>query len=105
MKQLKLAELPLSVSWPAGIQAKQAPEPPIKKRSRLLQAALTDSLWEGKISSHLHALSLDLPPRKHSNGTAGGWPNRDLVGKFPDTPQIVGKSLGTRHYRTGCISK
>jgi beta-glucosidase len=89
-KQLNLTSFRFSVSWPRiqadGIGSANPKGLDYYKR-------LADTLLEAKIRPLCTLYHWDLP---QSLENAGGWPNRDLAGRFTDYANIVVRALGDR---------
>lgn len=90
MKQLNLQSCRFSVSWPR-IQANGSGA--ANQKGLDYYKRVTDSLLEAKIRPICTLYHWDLPQALED---ACGWPNRDLVNRFVDYTQIVGKALGDR---------
>jgi beta-glucosidase len=90
MRAMNLSSYRFSISWPrvqpAGSGA--ANQQGIDYYSRLI-----DALLEAHIRPMVTLYHWDLPQALQD---AGGWPNRDLVGRFCDYVQLVVRSLGDR---------
>jgi beta-glucosidase len=89
-KQLNLKSYRLSVSWPR-IQANGSGAPNPKGLDYYKR--LTDTLLEAKIRPLCTLYHWDLPQALQD---AGGWPNRDIVGRFTEYTDIVVRALGDR---------
>jgi beta-glucosidase len=89
-KQLNLKSYRFSVSWPR-IQPTGSGKPNEKGLDYYKQ--LTDALLEAKLRPLCTLYHWDLPQALQD---AGGWPNRDLVGRFTEYTGIVVRALGDR---------
>jgi beta-glucosidase len=90
MRAMNLNSYRFSISWPR-IQATgsgSANSKAIDYYSRLI-----DALLEAHIRPMVTLYHWDLPQPLQD---AGGWPNRDLVGRFSDFVQLVSQALGDR---------
>jgi len=90
MRALNLNSYRFSVSWPR-IQ----PEGSGKANVTGLDFynRLVDALLEARIRPMLTLYHWDLPQKLED---AGGWPNRDLAGRFADYAEIMARALGDR---------
>lgn len=90
MRALNLNSYRFSVSWPR-IQ----PEGSGKANVAGLDFynRLVDALLEARIRPMLTLYHWDLPQKLED---AGGWPNRDLAGRFADYAEIMARALGDR---------
>ena len=79
-----------SISWPR-IQASGVG--PANPRGIDYYSRLVDALLEARIRPLVTLYHWDLPQALED---AGGWPNRDLVGRYADYVQIVVRALGDR---------
>jgi beta-glucosidase len=90
MRAMNLNSYRFSIAWPriqpTGSGAANAKG--IDYYSRLV-----DALLEAHIRPFVTLYHWDLPQTLED---IGGWPNRDLVGRFADYVQIVGRALGDR---------
>jgi beta-glucosidase len=90
MKATNLTSYRFSISWPriqpsgSGVANGKG----IDYYSRLV-----DALLEARIRPMVTLYHWDLPQALED---AGGWPNRDMVGRFADYVQIVAQALGDR---------
>src|ERR1700739_4293852 len=89
-KKLNVKSYRFSVSWPR-IQANGAGKPNPKGLDYYKR--VTDSLHEANIRPLATLYHWDLPQALED---VGGWPNRDLVGRFSDYCEIVTRALGDR---------
>ncbi|HXY24051.1 MAG TPA: GH1 family beta-glucosidase [Candidatus Acidoferrum sp.] len=96
LKKLKLKSYRLSVSWPR-IQPNGAGAP--NQKGLDYYKRLADALHEAKIRPLCTLYHWDLPQKLED---AGGWPNRDLAGRFADYAEIVTRALGD-HIIHWCI--
>jgi len=90
LKALNLTSYRLSISWPRilpdGAGAPNAKGLDYYKR-------LADALLEAKIRPLCTLYHWDLPQKLED---AGGWPNRDLAGRFTEYAEVVTRALGDR---------
>jgi beta-glucosidase len=89
-KQLNLNSYRFSVSWPR-IQASGSGKPNPKGLDYYKR--LGDALLEAKIRPLCTLYHWDLPQALQDSG---GWPNRDMVGRFTEYTEIVVRALGDR---------
>jgi beta-glucosidase len=89
-KKLNINSYRFSISWPR-IQANGSGAPNPKGLDYYKR--LADTLHEANIRPLATLYHWDLPQTLED---AGGWPNRDLVGRFTDYGEIVTKALGDR---------
>jgi beta-glucosidase len=89
-KKLNVKSYRFSVSWPR-IQADGTGKPNSKGLDYYKR--LADTLQEAKIRPLATLYHWDLPQKLQD---AGGWPNRDIVGRFTDYCGIVTRELGDR---------
>ena len=90
LKKLNLMSYRFSISWPR-IQAGGTDKPNPKGLDYYKR--VTDALLEAKIRPLCTLYHWDLPQKLED---AGGWPNRDLVGRFTEYAEIVTRALGDR---------
>jgi beta-glucosidase len=90
LKKLNLKSYRFSVSWPR-IQADGTGKPNAKGLDYYKRVA--DALLEAKIRPMCTLYHWDLPQKLED---AGGWPNRDLVGRFTEYAELVTRALGDR---------
>ena len=90
MKRLNLKSYRFSIAWPR-IQADGTGKPNAKGLDYYKR--LADTLHEAKIRPLATLYHWDLPQKLQD---AGGWPNRDMVGRFTEYCEIVTKALGDR---------
>jgi beta-glucosidase len=90
LKKLNLTSYRFSVSWPR-IQAGGTGKPNEKGLDHYKR--LADALLEAKIRPLCTLYHWDLPQKLED---AGGWPNRDLAGRFTEYAEIVTRALGDR---------
>ncbi len=90
LRAMNLNSYRFSLSWPRIQPAGSGPANPkgLDYYSRLI-----DALVEAHIRPMVTLYHWDLPQALQD---AGGWPNRDLVGRYSDYIQIVAKALGDR---------
>ncbi|HVB98262.1 MAG TPA: GH1 family beta-glucosidase [Candidatus Dormibacteraeota bacterium] len=89
-KRLNLRSYRFSISWPR-IQPAGSGTPNPKGLDYYKR--LTDALLEAKIRPLCTLYHWDLPQALQE---AGGWPSRDMVGRFTDYAEIVAGALGDR---------
>lgn len=89
-KSLNVKSYRFSISWPR-IQADGTGQP--NQKGLDYYKRLTDTLLEAKIRPLATLYHWDLPQALED---AGGWPNRDLAGRFSTYAEIVTKALGDR---------
>src|SRR5579862_519580 len=89
-KKLNLKSCRISISWPR-IQANGTGKPNPKGLDYYKR--VTDTLHEAGIRPLVTLYHWDLPQALQDQG---GWPNRDIVGRFTDYCEIVTKELGDR---------
>jgi beta-glucosidase len=87
-KKLNVKSYRFSVSWPR-IQANGTGQPNPKGLDYYKR--LADTLHEASIRPLVTLYHWDLPQALED---AGGWPNRELVGRFTDYCEIVARALG-----------
>lgn len=90
LKKLNLKSYRFSISWPR-IQADGTGQ--LNEKGLDYYKRLTDALLEAKIRPLCTLYHWDLPQKLED---AGGWPNRDLVGRFTDYAEIVTRALRDR---------
>lgn len=90
LKKLNLKSYRFSVSWPR-IQADGTGKPNEKGLDYYKRVA--DTLLEAKIRPLCTLYHWDLPQKLED---AGGWPNRDLAGRFTEYAEMVTRALGDR---------
>ena len=90
LKKFNLKSYRFSISWPR-IQATGMGEPNDKGLDYYKR--LADALLEANIRPLCTLYHWDLPQKLED---AGGWPNRDLVGRFTQYAEIVTRALGDR---------
>jgi beta-glucosidase len=90
LTKLNLKSYRFSVSWPR-IQADGTGKPNEKGLDHYKRVA--DALLEAKIRPLCTLYHWDLPQKLED---AGGWPNRDLAGRFTEYAEIVTRALGDR---------
>jgi len=89
-KKLNVKSYRFSVSWPR-IQADGTGKPNPKGLDYYKRVA--DALHEANMRPLATLYHWDLPQALED---AGGWPNRDLVGRFTDYSEMVTRALGDR---------
>ena len=90
LKQLNVKSYRYSISWPR-IQADGTGKPNPKGLDYYKR--VTDAILEAKIRPLCTLYHWDLPQKLED---AGGWPNRDLAGRFTEYAEIVTRALGDR---------
>jgi beta-glucosidase len=90
MRALNLNSYRFSVSWPR-IQPEGSGKPNVTGLD--FYNRLVDALLEARIRPMLTLYHWDLPQKLED---AGGWPNRDLAGRFADYAEIMARALGDR---------
>ena len=90
LKKLNLKSYRFSISWPR-IQADGTGKPNPKGLDFYKRVA--DALLEEKIRPLCTLYHWDLPQKLED---AGGWPNRDLAGRFTEYAEILARALGDR---------
>ena len=90
MLALNLNSYRFSVSWPR-IQPEGSGKPNVTGLD--FYNRLVDALLEARIRPTLTLYHWDLPQKLED---AGGWPNRDLAGRFADYAEIMARALGDR---------
>jgi beta-glucosidase len=90
MRALHLNSYRFSVSWPR-IQPNGSGKP--NAMGLDFYNRLVDALLEARIRPLLTLYHWDLPQALED---AGGWPNRDLAGRFADYAEIMAHALGDR---------
>jgi len=90
MRALNLNSYRFSVSWPR-IQPSGSGQP--NQKGLDFYSRLVDSLLEAKLRPMLTLYHWDLPQALED---AGGWPNRDLAGRFADYTNVIARALGDR---------
>ena len=90
MRAMTLNSYRFSISWPriqpAGFGAANS-------KGMDYYSRLVDALLAARVRPLVTLYHWDLPQKLED---AGGWPNRDLAGRFADYVQIVAKALGDR---------
>ncbi len=90
LKKLNLKSYRFSISWPR-IQADGTGKPNPKGLDYYKRVA--DALLEAKIRPLCTLYHWDMPQKLEDGG---GWPNRDLAGRFTEYAEIVTSALGDR---------
>jgi beta-glucosidase len=90
MRAMNLNSYRFSISWPR-IQA--AGSGPANAKGMDYYSRLVDALLEAHIRPLVTLYHWDLPQTLED---AGGWPNRDVAGRFSDYVQLVTQALGDR---------
>ncbi len=90
MRALRTNSYRFSVAWPR-IQPTGSGKP--NQKGLAFYNRLVDALLEARIRPMLTLYHWDLPQALED---AGGWPNRDLAGRFADYAEIMARALGDR---------
>jgi beta-glucosidase len=90
MRAMNLTSYRFSISWPR-IQPTGSGAANVKGLD--YYSRMVDSLLEAKIRPFVTLYHWDLPQALED---AGGWPNRDVAGRFADYVEAVAKALGDR---------
>jgi beta-glucosidase len=90
MKQMHLNSYRFSVSWP---RIQPTGRGPANRKGLDFYSQLVDELLAAGIRPALTLYHWDLPQALED---AGGWPNRDLAGRFVDYAEIMTRALGDR---------
>jgi beta-glucosidase len=90
LSKLNLKSYSFSISWPR-IQADGAGKPNARGLDHYKRVA--DALLAAKIRPLCTLYHWDLPQKLEE---AGGWPNRDLAGRFTEYAEVVTRALGDR---------
>lgn len=90
MRALNLNSYRFSVSWPR-IQPEGSGKPNVTGLD--FYNRLVDALLEARIRPMLTLYHWDLPQKLEDSG---GWPNRDIAGRFADYAEIMARALGDR---------
>ena len=90
MRAMNLTSYRFSIAWP---RIQPAGSGAANSKGIDYYSRLVDGLLEARIRPLVTLYHWDLP---QSLEDAGGWPNRDLAGRFADYVQIVAKALGDR---------
>lgn len=90
MKQLNQKSYRFSISWP---RIQPTGEGPVNQQGIDFYSRLVDALLEADIRPLCTLYHWDLPQALEDKG---GWPNRDLAGRFAEYAGIVTKALGDR---------
>jgi len=90
LTEMNLKSYRFSISWPR-IQPNGTGKPNSKGLDYYKRVA--DALLEAKIRPLCTLYHWDLPQKLED---AGGWPNRDLAGRFAEYAEIVTRALGDR---------
>lgn len=90
LEQMNLKSYRFSISWPR-IQADGTGKPNPKGLDYYKR--ITDELLKAKIRPLCTLYHWDLPQKLED---AGGWPNRDLAGRFTEYAEMVTRALGDR---------
>jgi beta-glucosidase len=90
MRAMHLNSYRFSVSWPR-IQPNGSGQ--VNPKGLDFYSRLVDALLEARIRPLVTLYHWDLPQKLED---AGGWPNRDLAGRFADYAAVVARTLGDR---------
>jgi len=90
MRAMNLNSYRFSISWP---RIQPSGSGAAHSKGMDYYDRLVDALLAARIRPLVTLYHWDLPQRLQD---AGGWPNRDLVGRFADYVQSVAKTLGDR---------
>jgi beta-glucosidase len=90
MRAMNLTSYRFSIAWP---RIQPAGSGAVNSKGIDYYSRLVDGLLEARIRPLVTLYHWDLPQLLES---AGGWPNRDLAGRFADYVQILAKALGDR---------
>lgn len=90
MKGMNLTSYRFSISWP---RIQPSGSGAANGKGIDYYSRLVDALLEARIRPMVTLYHWDLP---QALDDAGGWPNRDIVGRFADYVQIVAQALGDR---------
>jgi beta-glucosidase len=90
MQAMNLNSYRFSLSWP---RIQPTGSGPANSKGIDYYSRLVDALLEAHIRPMVTVYHWDLPQALED---AGGWPNRDMVGRFSDYVQMVARALGDR---------
>src|SRR5580704_5632734 len=90
LKRLGAGAYRLSLSWPRILPAGRGA---VNVKGLDYYSRLLDALLEAGITPAVTLYHWDLPQALQD---AGGWPNRDIAGRFADYVQLVAQALGDR---------
>ncbi len=90
MQAMSLNSYRFSISWP---RVQPAGAGPINPKGLDYYSRLVDALLQAHIRPMVTIYHWDLPQALED---AGGWPNRDMVGRYCDYVQLVARALGDR---------
>lgn len=90
MRAMNLTSYRFSIAWP---RIQPAGSGAVNSKGIDYYSRLVDGLLEARIRPLVTLYHWDLPQLLES---AGGWPSRDLAGRFADYVQILAKALGDR---------
>ncbi len=90
MQAMNLNSYRFSISWPRIQPVGSGPANP---RGLDYYSRMIDALLEAHIRPMVTLYHWDLPQALQD---AGGWPNRDMVGRYSEYVQLVAKALGDR---------
>lgn len=90
MRAMNLNSYRFSISWP---RIQPSGSGTAHSKGMDYYDRLVDALLAARIRPLVTLYHWDLPQKLQD---AGGWPNRDLVGRFADYVQVVAKTLGDR---------
>lgn len=90
MRAMNLTSYRFSIAWP---RIQPAGSGAVNSKGIDYYSRLVDGLLEARIRPLVTLYHWDLPQALED---AGGWPSRDLAGRFADYVQILAKALGDR---------
>jgi beta-glucosidase len=90
MKEMNLTSYRFSLAWP---RIQPAGKGAANQRGLDFYSSLVDELLAAGIRPFVTLYHWDLPQALEDGG---GWPERDLAGRFSDYAEIVGRALGDR---------
>jgi beta-glucosidase len=90
MQAMNLNSYRFSISWP---RIQPSGSGPANSKGIAYYSRLVDALLKARIRPIVTLYHWDLPQALED---AGGWPNRDLVGRYCDYVQLVTRALGDR---------
>ena len=90
MQAMNLNSYRFSISWP---RIQPSGSGPANSKGIAYYSRLVDALLKAHIRPMVTLYHWDLPQALED---AGGWPNRDLVGRYCDYVQLVTRALGDR---------
>ena len=90
MKKIGLKAYRFSVGWPRVLPAGRGK---VNQKGLDFYSNLVDGLLEAGITPFITLNHWDIPQKLEDEG---GWPNRDLAGRFAEYAEIVVRALGDR---------